>query len=239
MDYERRAWTVPKGVAFLLLAVAIGCIPAVQNRAPDTAILPEDVVALPPQILVYTWDALGNRTLEEEAAEGIGIRAEREVAAVMKAIGGRTASREQLETCGEPCVRFFRWGSTASFEIGLQRAEVRNYGSHSVADWVFPGDVPPIRSALGADFALFVVLKQMRQTKAAMGMMILGGAYTIGKQIDVACVADLRDGKMTWCSTAKDEGGDLDDRERIGIVVRKILNPIIASWRSRPHANGS
>ena len=206
---------------FLLLAGATGCIPAVWNRAPDSAILPEQVTALPPLVVVYTLDSSGERVARNDAADELMLRAQREVASVMNAIGGHVTPPEQVGACGEPCLRFFRWGSIASLEIAAQRLEIRNYGSNSVADWVFPGDINLVRAALGSDLALLVVLKQTRQTSR----------YTVGKQIDVACVADLRDGKMTWCSLVRDEKGDLAQREQIGAVIRRLLRPVIANAR--------
>ena len=205
----------------LLLAGATGCIPAVHNRVPDSAIVPDHLTALPPQVVVYTLDSAGERAPQTDAADELGIQAQREVAAVMRAVGGRVTPPEQVAACGEPCLRFFRWGSIASLEIAAQRLEIRNYGSNSVADWVFPGDINLVRAALGSDLALLVVLKQTRQTSR----------YTVGKQIDVACVADLRDGKMTWCSLVRDEKGDLAQREQIGAVIRRLLRPVIANGR--------
>lgn len=215
----------------LLLAGATGCIPAVHNRVPDSAVVPDHLTALPPMVVVYTLDSAGERARQNDAADELGIQAQREVAAVMRAVGGRVTPPEQVAACGELCLRFFRWGSIASLEIAAQRLEIRDYGSTSVADWVFPGDINLVRAALGSDLALFVVLKQMRQTSAARALMILGGGYTVGKQIDVACVADLRDGKMSWCSLARDEKGDLAQREQIGAVIRRLLRPVIANRR--------
>ena len=210
------------GSLFLLLAESTGCIPAVHNRVPDSAIEPDHVTALPPQVVVYALDSSGERVVQHDAADELMVRAQREVAAVMSAMGGRVTPPERVVACGEPCLRFFRWGSIASLEIAAQRLEIRNYGLASVADWAFPGDIEVVRAALGTDMALLIVLKQTRQTRG----------HTVGKQIDVAGVADLRDGKMTWCSLAKDEKGDLAQREQTGAVIRRLLRPLIANRRT-------
>ena len=47
------------GVTVLLVVVASGCFPAVQNRVSESAIVTKRVVAMPPQILIYTLDAGG------------------------------------------------------------------------------------------------------------------------------------------------------------------------------------
>jgi hypothetical protein len=146
----------------------------------------------------------------------------------MTASGGHLLQREQFVGCGSPCAQFFRWGGVASLEIGLQREQIRNYGFHSVSDWGFRRDMSPVRAALDADFALFVVLKQTRQTTGRKVLMALGGGYTTGKQIDVACIADLREGRMTWCASERDDRSDLADPGRIPSVVRKLLHGVFA-----------
>jgi hypothetical protein len=195
--------------ALLLFVVATGCIPAVQNRALGNQIAPQRVVALPPVVMLYTMDAMGERAFEDASAEVIVNQIKYHLNPVIAASGGQVAQLERLEGCGRPCARFFRWGTVASLEIGLQRAEIQNFGLHSVADWGFGRDVAQVRAALDANFALFVMLKQMRQTSGRKVLLALGGGYTIGKQIDVACIADLRDGRMTWCATQRDDQGAL------------------------------
>jgi hypothetical protein len=213
---------------FLVFVVAAGCIPALQNRVSESAIVPKRVVAMPPQVMVYTLDGGGARASENGATRDLFDGVLPELDAVMTANGGHVLRREQFAACGIPCAQFFRWGGVASLEIGLQREQIRNYGLHSVADWGFRRDLSPVRAALDADFALFVVLKQARQTTGRMVLMALGGGYTIGKQIDVACIADLRDGRMTWCATERDDRGDLADPGRIPGIVRKLLQGVFA-----------
>jgi hypothetical protein len=227
-------------VAVLLVVVASGCIPAVQNRVSENAIVANRVVAMPPQVLVYTLDAGGGRSPEDGAERDIVDKALPEVNAAVTANGGHIVGREQFAACGSPCAQFFRWGGVASIEIGLQRAEIRNYRLHSVADWGFRRDMSPIRAALDADYALFVVLKQTRQTAGRIVLLGLGGGYTVGKQIDVACIADLRDGRMTWCATERDDKGDLADPGRVSSVVRKLLMGVFSrpASPSPSHAPG-
>jgi hypothetical protein len=51
----------------------------------------------------------------------------------------------------------------------------------------------------------------------------LGGGYTIGKQIDAACVADLHSGQMIWCMSTRDDSGDIQDSGRVPQVMRTLL----------------
>jgi hypothetical protein len=207
----------------LLAVVASGCFPAVQNRVAESAIVATRVVAMPPQILIYTLDAGGERSSDDGPENDIVEKVLPAVNEAVTANGGHIVRREQFAACGSLCAQFFRWGGVASLEIGLQRAEIRNYRLHSVADWGFRRDISRVRAALEADYALFVVLKQMRQTTGRKVLLALGGGYAVGKQIDVACIADLRDGRMTWCAMERDDGGDLADPGRVSSVVRKLL----------------
>ncbi len=207
----------------MLVIVASGCIPAVQNRVSESAIVAKRVVAMPPQILVYTLAAGGEHSNEDGAENDIVDKVLPALNAAVTANGGHIVQREEFAACGSLCAQFFRWGGVASLEIGLQRAEIRNYRLHSVADWGFGRDMARVRAALDADYALFVVLKQTRQTTGRKVLLALGGGYTIGKQIDVACIADLRDGRMTWCAMERDDSGDLADPGRASNVVRKLL----------------
>lgn len=214
--------------AFLLglLVVATGCIPALQNRAAGNAIPKPGLVAMPPQVIVYTLDASNHRSFEEQPSASVVIQAEGALRGIIDPQGVRFAGRDALVACGISCAIFFRWGSLATLEIGLQREGIRNYRRHSVADWGFGADLSAVRQSLGADFALFVTLKQARQTTGREVLMVLAGGYTLGKQIDSACVADLHDGRMVWCTSMRDDRGDLEYAGRVPLVLWTLLHDL-------------
>jgi hypothetical protein len=58
--------------------------------------------------------------------------------------------------------------------------------------------------------------------------MALGGSYMIGKQVDAACVADLHDGRMTWCMSVSDDRGDVQDPGRVPEVLATLLRELFA-----------
>ncbi|HEX3906216.1 MAG TPA: hypothetical protein VH853_25570 [Polyangia bacterium] len=229
-------------VAFLLglLAVGAGCIPALQNRVAANAIPRPRLAATPPQIIVYTLDASDHRSFEEQPSSSVADEAEGALREILDPNGVRFAGRDALVACGVPCLRLVRWGTLATLEIGLQREQIRNYGFHSVADWGFRADLSAVRESLDADFALFVTLKQTRQTTGRKVLMALGGGYTIGKQIDAACVADLHDGRMVWCTSLKDDSGDIQAPGRVPQVLRTLLHdlsPAVLNDRVAARAN--
>jgi len=189
---------------------------------------------MPPQVLIYTLDAFDEAKDEDSVAAAIGAQARPWIVSAVTATGGHLASEEELAACGRACVRFFRWGGLATLEIGLQREQIRNFGQHEVAAWGFAGDVAPVREALRANFALFIVLKQTRQTTGRVVLHALGRTYTYGKQIDAACVADLGDGRMTWCTSIKDDGSDIADPGQVGAVLRLMLQRLFVQPARRP-----
>jgi hypothetical protein len=214
-------WSVVSVLGLLLTAT--GCIPALQNRVAGDAVPPPRLVAMPPQVIVYTLDAGDQRSFEAQPSSAVVGEAESALRGITDPKGVRFAGREALVACGISCLRFLRWGAIATLEIGLQREQIKNYRLHSVADWGFRADLSPVRQSLGADYALFATLKQTRQTSGRKVLMALGGGYTIGKQIDAACVADLHDGHMIWCTSLKDDSGDLQDPGRVPQVMRTLL----------------
>jgi hypothetical protein len=209
-----------------LLVAAAGCIPALQNRVPPNAVPQPRLVAMPPQVLIYTLDAGDQRSSDEGGSTDVVVDAAHALQELAAARGVRMVGRDALVACGVPCARLLRWGAIATLEIGLQREEIRNYGFHSVTNWGFRGDLSPVRQSLDADYALFATLKQTRQTTGRKVLMALGGGYTIGKQIDAACVADLHDGRMIWCTSVKADSGDIQDPGRVPQVMQTLLREL-------------
>jgi len=178
---------------------------------------------MPPVALIYALDASNNREGQEQPSNLIAASLEKYLDEIMDENGAGMADSDDLRTCSALCVRFMRWGVIASLEIGAQRAEIRNYGRHSVADWMFHGDLSPMREALDADYALLTVFKQARETTGRQVLNVLGGGYTVGKQIDIACVADLRDGHMVWCASKKEDRHDLGEDDQARSVLAELL----------------
>jgi hypothetical protein len=223
-------------VAFVLglWMAGTGCIPALQNRVVGNTVPRPRLVALPPQVIVYTVDASDHRSLEDQPSSDVVVEAAGAMREIVDGRGVRFVGRDAFVACGMPCARLLRWGAIATLEIGLQREQIRNYGFHSVTNWGFRGDLSVARQSLDADYALFATLKQTRQTTGRKVLMALGGGYTIGKQLDAACVADLRDGRMIWCTSAKDETGDLQDPGRVPQVMRMLLRDLFDPSSAAP-----
>jgi len=126
-------------------------------------------------------------------------------------------------------VRFFNWGWRASFQIAQQQGHVANYGRASVGDWRFGGDVGRVRDALKMPMALFVVIRDMSQTKGRVVASFLTGSHTRWLRVGIACIADLDDGRMIWCDSRVDRWDDLSDPDVARAAVRDLLGKVYSA----------
>lgn len=216
--FRRSSWFV-----LGLLAAATGCTPVLQNRVPADAISPDRLVAVPPHVLIYTLDLNTHAAVEDQPTEAIATTAAEVLRKNVDRQRARFADREALAACGPACAKFYQWGGRATLEIGLQREQIKSFGFHSVSDWAFHDDLSAVRASLGADFILFVTLKQTRQPNGQRTVYAPGHTYIHGAQIDAACVADLRDGAMVWCTSLQDDIGDLADPGRVLVAIHAML----------------
>jgi len=210
-----------------LLAATTGCGSALQNRVSAEAISPAHLVAVPPQVLIYTLDANDHSSVDDQSAAPLANTAGEVLRKISDRQRVRFADREALAGCGPACAKFYQCGGQATLEIGLQREQIHNFGFHSLADWTFHDDLSAVRASLGADFILFVTLKQTRDTTGRKAY-VPGQAYIHGKQIDAACVADLRDGAMAWCTSLQDDVGDLADPGRVLTAIHAMTRGLFA-----------
>jgi hypothetical protein len=211
-----------------LLAATTGCASALQNRVPADAISPERLVAVPPQVVIYTLDVDNKSSVGDQSTDVLASTADKVLRKIVDRQRARFADREALVACGPACAKLYQWGSQATLEIGLQREQIHDFGFHSLADWKFPDDLSAVRASLGADYMLFVTLKQTRDTAERKAAYAGGSVYLHGRQIDAACVADLRDGAMAWCSSLQDDHGDLGDPGRVLVAIHAMLKGLFA-----------
>jgi hypothetical protein len=204
-----------------LLAATAGCSSALQNRIPADGISPDRLVAVPPQVLIFTMDANNHSSVSDESTDSLANEASKVLRKIVDRHRARFADREALATCGPACVKFYQWGGQATLEIGLQREQIHDFGFQSLAGWTFHDDLSAVRASLGADFVLFVTLKQTHDL-AGRKAYVPGQTYIHGKQIDAACVADLRDGAMAWCTSLQDDVGDIADPGRVLTAIHAM-----------------
>jgi hypothetical protein len=141
--------------------------------------------------------------------------------------GGFDLPLENVKACGQPCASLFvsliRWGAVASMEIAAQMRGRANFRMYSVGDWQAKRDYAPLRQAIGADYALFVQLRDIWDTTGAAVAKLFAGMHSYFRQVGVACVVSLIDGRMIWCYAESDGWGDLRTAPAAQALVRRLL----------------
>jgi hypothetical protein len=188
------------------------------------------MMVMPTTTLAYELDAFNKSQADNKTADALFDVVNPEVQRQAAKKGGFSLPVEKVDACGKRCVRsaidLMHWGSVASMEIASQMYEVRNYGAHSIAEWHPWDDYTPLRQATGADYALFVVVRDLRETTGRALALAFGGARTSFKQVAVACVADLTKQHMVWCQAKSDAWGDLRKPQEAQRAVAELLSDL-------------
>jgi hypothetical protein len=96
-----------------------------------------------------------------------------------------------------------------------------------VFDWSLGPDVRMLRERTGADYALFVFMRDSYASEgrklamvaaAAMGVVMWGGA-----QVGFASLVDLRTGDLVWFNHLARNSGDLRTRDKAGETIKALL----------------
>ena len=129
------------------------------------------------------------------------------------AVGGRQLPFDSVKACGDRCLELIRyltrWSLNASMQIAAQMGGRTNYKQPSVRSWKANADFTPLRTAMKSDFVLIVQLRDIWETSGRVIGNILASRTITFKQVGVACVANLSDGRMVWCETIVDGWGGM------------------------------
>lgn len=94
-------------------------------------------------------------------------------------------------------------------------------------DWSLGDAVKPLKEKTGADFALFIWIRDSyasKERKATMIALALIGAITTGgEQTGYASLVDLNTGRVVWFNDLRRMSGDLRDEKGAGETVEALL----------------
>jgi hypothetical protein len=94
-------------------------------------------------------------------------------------------------------------------------------------DWSMGESVQPIKTATGADYALFSWVRDSyasAERKAAMiGLALLGVGIGGGMQIGYASLVDLNSGRVVWFNQLVRPSGDLREPEKAAETLNALL----------------
>lgn len=217
-------------LGLLLCLSFLACTPSLANRVPDRKIVMSRMVIMPAFTTSDELDFTDNLESDHEDATALFNAINPEVRRLAMQKGAKMFPSDWQVKCGEPCLRLYfrlvRWGSASPLQIAAQMTGFSNYGAHSIAEWKLPGDYTPLRNAIGADFALFVRVQDVRQTTGrTVGDALTGRSTTLFKEA-VACVADLVRQEMIWCHPGREPWDDLHNPQDANRVVRELLSDL-------------
>ncbi len=97
----------------------------------------------------------------------------------------------------------------------------------NVFDWTLGDGVQTLRAATGADYALFVTVRDSYTSGGRAALMVAGALVGVGMsggvQAGFASLVDLRDGRVVWFNTLVDHRGDLRDAAGAVTTASRLL----------------
>jgi hypothetical protein len=187
-------------------------------------------MALPVATISVEVDAFNESQLDDGREAALRSAVDPEIQKQAREMGAMGFPEEQIKACGKECsfqvATLRKQGTSAAMEIAIQMKGRRDDDYTSVADWRIYGNFVLLRKATGADYALLVVVRDLRETTGRGVANFLTGRYTYFKQVGVACVADLVKRTMIWCHTEADAWGDLRNPKEAQRAVKKLLSDL-------------
>jgi hypothetical protein len=98
------------------------------------------------------------------------------------------------------------------------------------SDWSLGEEVSSLRETSGADYGLFVYLRDSYSTagrKALIGIgALFGVSASAGSQVGFATLVDLRDGSVVWFNTLARGSGDLRTESAAQETIAKLMKDL-------------
>lgn len=95
-------------------------------------------------------------------------------------------------------------------------------------DWTLGPGVQELRTATGADYALFTYVRDSytsggRKALRVAALLLLGGDIGGGRQLGVTTLVDLRTGRVVWFNFLSNQTGDLRDAKGASDTAQRML----------------
>lgn len=216
-------------LAAAVLAVLTSSCSSLATRVPDVSISAPRMVVMPAYVEVFELNASGETVFRPDWQAVAARNVETALERLIRANGARMFSEKDV---GETKVRYsaFRRWTTVSMEEILDELDGRSHADHhSVGEWRFPFKLATWREALNADFALVVRFWDGFQSPDLALLNMVAPVRHTGKQTGVACVLDLRDGRVVWCDRTARGYGDLrapaDAEKAVGRLLKSLFSP--------------
>jgi hypothetical protein len=94
-------------------------------------------------------------------------------------------------------------------------------------DWSLGSEVSRLREASGADYGLFVYIRDSYATAGRKALIVTSALFGVGvaggSQIGFCTLVDLRDGNIVWFNRIAKQTGDLRTLGAADVAVRELL----------------
>lgn len=150
------------------------------------------------------------------------------------ALGGKGIAVQQLGTLTNPhdiqLVKLHDAVGGAILIHGFGQAKLPTKGS--ALDWTLGPGTQDMRSRYGADYAMFVFVRDSYSTAGRRAVQFLGALVGVGiqggTQVAFVSVVDLRTGNVVWFNTLISTTGDLRDEKGADSFVASLMkdNPL-------------
>jgi len=202
----------------------MGCGPAIAMRVSDVHIAPKRVAVMQADVILKRLDASSQLTFmpdwSQEAADNVNA-ALKDYAAWLGAPIFRCPNGKDVLV---PCDVFREWSNQALIEISRASAGDDSLRKKSVSDWRFPRGMDSWRKPLNANFVLVTAIRGSYETPGMSALQLSGAWMLHSKQTAIACVLDLRDGRIIRCETRVTQNADLLSPKGAQALVDGLLD---------------
>lgn len=105
--------------------------------------------------------------------------------------------------------------------------QVKLPNKHGVFDWTSGKDVAELKKTSGADYALFVFVRDSYSSAGRIALQVAAAILNVGvaggQQVGFASMVDLESGDIVWFNFLASTSGDLREPEAAAKTVSKLL----------------
>lgn len=218
--------------SFLLISIALS-LPAQadsRNLAPGFGNLPKGatILVMPPDVELFSISAGGVSEPKADWTEAANTHIHGALNQKSSSLGLLT--RKLSEQDADDLAEINTLHAAVARSIALHHMVGGNFAlptKDGKLDWSLGDAVQPIRAKSGADYALFIWMRDSyasSERKVAMfALALFGVGITGGMQTGYASLVDLRTGQVMWFNRLLRGTGDLRDAESANETVKTLL----------------
>jgi hypothetical protein len=217
-----------RGFLFAFAPAVCACVTPLATTVPDVNVVPNRLTLFPANVVLFELgiDFVTERPDWSKTAAG---HVDSALAQLGVPSGMRILDKKALAKTEVRYWPFHVWSEDALRQINSQLEGRTDFKRHSVAEWRFRHSLASWRTALNSDFVMVVLFREGHSTPGRIAANIVA-PIGFGRQMGIACIADLRDGRMVWCSQTTDPLGDLRDASGAETAVRALVGSL---WQSQ------